>query len=813
MTTRNFPALLTVALASALAGCGGGSSSGGTSPPPPPPPPPPTPSISTVAPASVTLGVLLGTFTVLGSNFNGGSEVFIDGQPAVYTNRIDSGTLEVTLSDSVSSTLGTHQVTVQTSSGTSNTSPFTVYTPQLVPPVMNALPAYLVGNENDPPSVVVGDVNGDGYADVLVPIWNDNEIAILNGNADGSLSPPQYLSVVQAYAVAVADMNGDGKADLISISSDNFQTSTASILLGDGHGNFQPATSQQTVNGAYPSVIGITDMDGDGQPDLVLTLQAPTGYDNLVWLKNTGNGSFAPPVALASVIFPGVALADFNQDGKPDLLYGLINTSTGITVFHLLVNQGGGNFTDQVAAGLNGISGPVTAIDFNLDGTPDLAVQQTLLGSSTTTLYSFRGNGDGSFTQVASMNIPLPYTLVAGDFDHDGFPDLAGPNGSQIMYLFGDGNGNFTQQPIVGPEGSAIGVGDINGDGLPDVVVDDRINFVGVSLGRKDRNFPSPLTLSLPSWGFITLGDVNGDGLPDIFVGGVDDPVDSLFLPGTVYVNQGNNSFVPGASTDPSSFAVENLTGSGVVDLVGTTNNSLVIWPNNGAGGFSSSPITVPTLSSPGPIHVADIDGDGHPDIVTVNEILFGDGSYQFTPVPLTIGSNFVVGDFNGDGRPDILSGNSVFLNMGNRAFQTVATNLPQGYSVAVGDFNGDGKDDLVLSDGSTVFQIWYSKGDGTFYQSALLGLGDQVQAGAFEVGDFNGDGRIDLAVSLYPTNEVAMFFNQPGGQFMLSYFVSGPGAFDMRFGDLNRNGKLDLVLETYPPLNPPTTAEVVFHQ
>jgi hypothetical protein len=800
MKTRTFSTLLTVALASVLAGCGGGSSSGG---PPPPPPPPPAPTITTVAPASITLGVLLNSFTVIGANFNAGPQVFIDGQPAVYTNFVDSGTLLVTLSDSVSTTLGTHQVTVQTNTGTSNASPFTVYAPQPVPTVMNALPAYLVGNESGPPCVVVADVNGDGFADVLVPIWIDNEIAILDGNADGSLSPPQYLSVVQAYAVAVADMNGDGKADLISISSDNSQTSTASILLGDGHGNFQPATSQQTVNGPSPSVIGVTDIDGDGKPDLVLYVQS-----FIVWLRNTGGGNFAPPVTLAKPMFRYFALGDFNNDGKPDLLYPVFNNSTGTNTFHLMLNQGGGKFTDQVAAGLAGMNGVPTVIDFNLDGIPDLVIQQ--VQGTSNTLYSFRGNGDGSFTQVASISVPNTYDFVTGDFDHDGFPDLAGEG---IFYLFGDGHGNFTPLTVVGPGGDAIGLGDINGDGLPDIVASDGSYFVAVGLGREDRNFPSPLTLHPQAWGYITLGDIDGDGLPDILVGGVADPLDNLFLPGTVYLNQGNSSFALGENTDPTSFALEDLTGKGVVDLIGNSGNSIFIWPNNGAGGFSSSPITIPTIANSGPIRVVDMDGDGHPDIVTVNQVFYGNGSYQFTSVPLAIGPNFVVGDFNGDGRLDILSGNSVLLNTGNRTFQSVATNVPQEFSMGVGDFNGDGKDDLVLSDGSTIFQIWYSNGDGTFYQATLLCLGDEAQAGAFQVGDFNGDGRLDLAVAVYPTNEVAMFFNQPGGQFTLSYFVSGPGAFDMRVADLNRNGKLDMVLETYPPAYPPTTAEVVFHK
>ncbi len=761
------------------------------------------------------VGIPLGSVDVYGPGFSANSQVLVDGQP-VPTFSGTGGALEADIDLSLLFTAGVHQISVQNGSIVSNSLPFTVYTPAQGPNVMQALPGFLVAeNTNDPLFIVAADVNGDGLSDVVMQ--GPGNIAVLYGQHDGNLSAAQYISVPMGpYALAVGDIDGNGTADLVSITWDpEDNTITVSVLSGDGRGNFQAPVTAQTFTGLYPASAHLLDLDGDSKPDLVLGFRPPPSVlYNVVWLKNSGGG-FAAPTTLAAtgMGYPNYGIADFNGDSQPDILY-LATDQT----FHIARNVGNGTFNDQRASGISATSGLPFALDFNLDGIPDVALETSQSPSGPWEMISYQGNGDGSFTQVASISIDSQIYLVAGDFDHDGFPDLAGPAGlepSEIEYFFGDGRGNFVAQTVVGPEGSSSAVGDFNGDGIPDVVVPDRFNFVSLALGRKDRKFPSPVALTPANANFLSAGDVNGDGLPEIFSAG-------FFqnnIPGTVFQNLGNSRFQLAAYTDPLSFGIADMTGKGVVDLLGG-NTNLQIWPNNGTPNFSPSPVTVPQPTSD--ITVADMDGDGRPDFISAcqyaecpGQIFYGTGSYQFTPVTVpNLTFPYIIGDFNGDGELDILTGSGVLLNAGNRKFQQTQGNfsLPVGSLTAVGDFNGDGKDDILFNaPGGAPIAVHYSNGDGTFYQATQLNPGQNP--GAISTGDFDGDGKTDIAVGLMWSHQACIFFNSGNGQFTRSWLASGAFTVAMVKADLNRRGKADLVIGNFVQTFAPPNIDVIFHQ
>ena len=119
----------------------------------------------------------------------------------------------------------------------------------------------------NPQSVAIGDLNGDGKPDLVVANYNSSTVSVLLGNGDGTFGPKtDYGTGSYPQSVAIGDLNGDGKPDLVTANY-NYNSGTVSVLLGNGDGTFGPRTDYAT--GFDPHSVAIGDLSGDGKPDLV----------------------------------------------------------------------------------------------------------------------------------------------------------------------------------------------------------------------------------------------------------------------------------------------------------------------------------------------------------------------------------------------------------------------------------------------------------------------------------------------------------------------------------------------------------------
>ena len=313
-----------------------------------------------------------------------------------------------------------------------------------------------LGFESDDVFATVADLNGDGKIDLaLTCLYGNcgNTITVLLGKGDGTFGSPITLTANLNLGPAVAaDVNGDGKLDLVTTSQNPINLSSSiSVFLGNGDGTFQPAQTWPT--GGSPSAIAVGDLNHDGKPDVVVTdtngavqillnagggtFPTVTGYVSgfssdtfefflmdFDWDGNTdivfaaghpdaltmlpysptvtvlfgnGDGTFngipayrLPAQALRSP--SGLAIADFNGDGKPDEVAG---TQSGIAV---LLGNGNGTFAPQVVNSQQG-STSLAAGAFRTNGNADFIATNATSGISV-----YLGNGNGTFQQPASIN-------------------------------------------------------------------------------------------------------------------------------------------------------------------------------------------------------------------------------------------------------------------------------------------------------------------------------------------------------------------------------------------------------------------------
>ena len=342
---------------------------------------------------------------------------------------------------------------------------------------------------SNPTSVALGSLTGDGQLDVLVS--NDNSpgtVTVLLNRTQGTIAfaaPTAYT--VNANPVSIAVHVNSQTQVVDDVVTANVTGNDASVLRTSGSGTLFASNDLPVNNGAGTSVIA-GDLNGDHVPDLVIgsTAGGPLLSSSTVTiLLSQPGGGYGPPITFnlgTGLTGPsptplGLALADLTGTGQDDIL--VTNPAAGTLT--VLANGGNGAFTTLAPISLNTVAGSMytpTGIavgNFRNTGNIDVAISHTGTTSGVTFLA---GNGDGTFAAPVELTITVTnaVAIAAADFEHTGNLDLAVVDDTQaghVVVLHNNGKGTFTQlgSYSAGENPNAIAVGDLNGDGYPDIAV------------------------------------------------------------------------------------------------------------------------------------------------------------------------------------------------------------------------------------------------------------------------------------------------------------------------------------------------------
>jgi fibronectin type 3 domain-containing protein len=596
----------------------------------------------------------------------------------------------------------------------------------------------------NPCCITAGDWNGDGYQDLAVAICTNNTISILTNNGNGQFTQTSS-PVVGNYPVSVVsgDWNGDGYLDLAVA---NGRSSTVSILINNGRGQFTN-TSAVSV-GSYPESIVSGDWNGNGDLDLAVT---NSNSSTVSILMNGANSNITPPTITSFTPISGptgtsVTIGGTNFSPTPTnniVYFGAVRaTVTGATSTSLNVIVPTGATYKPISVTVNGLtaysnapfnvtfagggsiksSSFVSKIDFTTgsdpqgivicdvdgDGKSDVIVVNG--GDKTVSVYrNTSASGSittSSFAPKADFTTgSWPNSVAVQDVDGDGKPDLVVTNySSNTVSIFRNSStsGSITASSFApkidfttGSEPISVAIGDVDGDGKPDLIV---ANFSGntVSVLRNTSTSGSITASSFAAKVDFTTGtypksiainDVDGDGKPDLIVanfsGNTVSVLKNTSTPGSITAS----SFAPKidfiTGSEPICVAIGDVDGDGKPDLVVTNGNSNTVSVLRNTSTYGSitassfaAKVDFATGSVPEDIAIADLDGDGKPDLVT-------NGRDNTTSQFLSV--------FKNTSMPGIITASSFAPKV-----DFMTGSFPQG--VAVGDLDGDGNPDLVVT-------------------------------------------------------------------------------------------------------------------
>jgi len=667
--------------------------------------------------------------------------------------------------------------------------------------------AFAVGD--GPVAAAAGDFDQDGVPDLVVVNGTAKTLVLLRGTETGYAVATTLSLSLTPRGVAASDLDSDGDEDVV-VALGEPASGAVQVFLGDGAGNFVPATP--IAAGINTSAVVAGDFNGDGAPDVAVTNE---GSNTVTRLLGDGTGALANATSIPVGAAPrALAAADLDGDGDLDLA---VANNVGNTV-SVLLGDGFGGFAASSAPSVGTSPRGVAAADFNEDGRPDLVSANQGSGGSVSVL---RGTGGGAF--AAAVNVLVggaPTGIVALDLTADGHADVAVSNGSHVVDLLpGDGAGGFAPQVTtpVRTNPQALVALDADLDGQPDLAVPCRnSNSVALLLtGGGGFRVATRVAVGDAPRG-VAAADLDGDGDADLAVANEGSGSLSLLR------NDGAGSFVLQSTETvaqrPDSVVAAHLNLDGRIDLAvsNTTSGSVsILLATPTAWVFTSTSVSVG--ASPDSLVVGDFDRDGDLDLAVCNRetpgtvtVLLNDGGGSFTPQPsVAAGSaptGIAVADLDGDGDLDLAVANeqssnvSILIGAGNGSFAKtadlpVASGDSNPFSVAAGDLDGDGDADLATADlGGSGLSVFRNQGSGTFDAPVRLDGNDRPLF--MTMADLNRDGDLDLAVAATGLKVLrgsgGIGFEPPED------WVAGQGAIALAVQDLNGDGWLDTAVVVY---------------
>ena len=640
-------------------------------------------------------------------------------------------------------------------------------------------------------------------------------------------------------AQVVVDLNEDGRPDVVNAHDGNFIDPRFSVLLNQGDGSLAPPVAIPTKTETQD--VCAADFDGDGHMDVAFAgADLSLGGSDALVFRGKGDGTFHPEQAWPVGLKPaGIVAFDADNDGDVDL--ATANWDWGENDVSVLYNDGAAGFSQRVdfplAATGSQQAYALDAGDVDGDGWRDLAVVNR--GSNPPVQLLLNDGAGGFLAPVLHGAVPSIIEVPAihlADVDLDGDLDVLASNGL-YRNLGGGALGALETWSWTGLFGfmHSYAVADFTGDGLPDVGATAYASDFGWFLAVNDGtgHFPSHQLFAVgENPRDISAADMDGDGdLEAVVTDGASQLV-------TVHDNEGGAFSMP-PFTETSAFTKESdaadLDLDGDLDLV-TMNSSLWILRNDGSGNFQASGTGhgFSILDKP---KLADLTGDGYPDLLAVKNLTIGappynlyyarnDGAGGFLPmVSIPLGScgtgDAEPVDLDGDGDLDVVvteylgcpsqDARKLYLLFNDGAGNLAPPVLVKDFTVTgpervrAGDLDNDGDMDLVT--GHPYLVVWLNQGNGTFGVPFVADTaGNAVKY--LELADFDGDGNLDVALtgfgSSFAGEALTVMRGYGDGGFrppqtylgMFALWVSGLGGLDLL--DADQDGDTDIVAGCY---------------